>query len=163
MNSDVTTNSLSGDEEDFTLPRKKRVSEEMDITPMIDITFLLLIFFIVCSTMDPTKMGEIPEAENGLPVSAKNSAVIYINPGVGEEVVLSRVDGTDFSRDEDVQATEIIEYVTREMEKTLGASKQHVMLFGDANVSVGEVARVQRIIGDAFEDIESTYIAVKER
>ncbi|TWU57221.1 ExbD/TolR family protein [Rubripirellula reticaptiva] len=149
-------------EDDFALPRKKRDDDEMDITPMIDITFLLLIFFVVCSTMDPTKIGTIPEAENGLAIAAKNSAVIFINPGSGDEVILSKMDGTELSRDEDAQASEIIEYITGEMEKASGASKQQVMLFGDSNVKVGQVTRIQKIIGDAFEDIDSTYIAVKE-
>ena len=153
---------LTDEEDDFALPRKKRDDDEMDITPMIDITFLLLIFFIVCSTMDPTKIGSIPEADNGLAISAKNSAVIFINPGGGDEVILSRMDGSNFSTDEDVQATEIIEYITEELEKSLGVSKQHVMLFGDADIEVGKVTRIQKIIGDAFEDLDSTYVAVKE-
>ena len=149
-------------EEDFELPRKKREDDEMDITPMIDITFLLLIFFIVCSTMDPTKIGQIPEADNGLAISAKDSAVIFINPAGEDRVILSRFDGTEFSTDEDAQASEIIEYITEEMEKAVGRSKQHVMLFGDGEVKVGQVTRIQKIIGDAFEDLDSTYIAVKE-
>ncbi len=149
-------------EDDFALPRKHREDDEMDITPMIDITFLLLIFFIVCSTMDPTKIGQIPEAQNGLAIAAKNAAVIFINPGAGDDVILSQMDGTEFSTDEDAQASEIIEYITAEMEKSIGASKQHVMLFGDGEVKVGQVTRIQKIIGDAFEDLNSTYIAVKE-
>ena len=156
-------NPLDEDEDDFALPRKKRDDDEMDITPMIDITFLLLIFFIVCSTMDPTKIGTIPEADNGLAISAKNSAVIFINPGGGDEVILSRMDGSNFSTDEDLQATEIIEYITEELERSLGVSKQYVMLFGDANIEVGKVTRVQKIIGDAFEDVDATYVAVKEQ
>ncbi|MEM1067416.1 MAG: biopolymer transporter ExbD [Planctomycetota bacterium] len=152
---------IDGDDE-FELPRKKREDDEMDITPMIDITFLLLIFFIVCSTMDPTKIGKIPEADNGTAISSKDSAVIYINPGPDDTVILSRFDGTEFSRDEDDQVTEIIEYITEEMEQSLGRSKRHVMLFGDAEVKVGQVTRIQKIIGDAFEDLNSTYIAVKE-
>jgi biopolymer transport protein ExbD len=149
-------------EDEFTLPRKKREDDEMDITPMIDITFLLLIFFIVCSTMDPTKIGTIPEADNGIAIAAKNSAVIFINPGPDDSVILSRYDGSEFSRDEDDQATEIIEYITSEMEVTRGESKRQVMLFGDGQVKVGQVTRIQKIIGDAFEDLDSTYIAVKE-
>ena len=151
------------DEGDFALPRKKREDDEMDITPMIDITFLLLIFFVVCSTMDPTKMGEIPEAENGLAISAKNAAVIFIEPGSGDSIVLSTPEGKEFSSDEDAQATEIIEYITGELEKSLGRSKQHVMLFGNAEVKVGQVTRIQKLIGDAFEDLDSTYIAVREQ
>jgi biopolymer transport protein ExbD len=150
-------------EDDFVLPRKQRDDDEMDITPMIDITFLLLIFFVVCSTMDPTKMGKIPEAENGLAISAKNSAVIFIDPVGRDDVVVSRMDGSEFSKDENTQASEIIEYITSELEKSLGKSKQHVMLFGDAKVKVLHVTRVQKVIGDAFEDLDSTYIAVREK
>lgn len=161
MSGEIET--IGDDEEEFVLPRKKREDDEMDITPMIDITFLLLIFFIVCSTMDPTKIGEIPEAENGLAVLSKDSAVIFIEPGSGDGVVLSTLDGTEFSSDEDAQASEIIEYITAEMEKSLGREKKYVMLFGDANVKVGQVTRIQKVIGDAFENLNSTYIAVKEQ
>ncbi len=154
---------MDEDEDDFVLPRRKRDDEEMDITPMIDITFLLLIFFVVCSTMDPTKIGTIPDAENGLAISAKASAVIFINPGPNDSVILSQFDGTEFSRDEDAQAAEIVQYITDELEKSLGTSKEHVMLFGDQDVKVGQVTRIQKIIGDAFTELKHTYIAVKEQ
>ncbi len=151
------------DEDDFVLPRTKREEDEMDITPMIDITFLLLIFFIVCSTMDPTNIGSIPEADNGLAVSQDESAVIFIEPAGEDKVVLSRFSGEKFSADEDKQATEIIEYITSQIENPDGRNKQYVMLFGDGDVKVGQVTRIQKIIGDAFEGIDSTYIAVKEQ
>ncbi len=150
-------------EDDFQLPRKKRESEEMDITPMIDITFLLLIFFVVCSKMDPTQMAEIPDADAGINISAKESAVIYIEPAGKDKVVLKRADLSEFSTDEELQTSEIIEYVTEELKTTKGEIKNHVMIMGDGNVTVAEVTRVQKIIGDAFEDINSTYIAVRER
>ena len=106
------------EEDDFQLPRKQRDDDEMDITPMIDITFLLLIFFVVCSKMDPTQMGAIPEAQNGVAVSAKNSAVIFIEPLGNDKVVLKRSDGSEFSRDEELQISEIIEYVRKETTST---------------------------------------------
>ncbi|EMI18437.1 biopolymer transport exbD2 protein [Rhodopirellula maiorica SM1] len=162
MSADAVHEDLLEEEDDLALPRKKRDDEEMDITPMIDITFLLLIFFVVASKMDPTKIGTIPSADNGLAVSADDSAIIFVDPGAGDEVILKRRDGSEFSRDEATQSSEIIEYVTSELEKSIGKNKNQVMLLGDANVKVGKVTRIQQIIGDAFEDIESTYIAVKE-
>ena len=43
------------DEETGIAPRKTRTEEaELDITPMIDVTFLLLAFFVFVSKMDPT-------------------------------------------------------------------------------------------------------------
>ncbi|MCS7468046.1 biopolymer transporter ExbD [Stieleria sp. ICT_E10.1] len=150
------------EDDDFQMPRKKRDEDEMDITPMIDITFLLLIFFVVCSKMDPTQMGKIPEAQNGIAISAKESAVVFIEPAGKDKVILKRIDGTEFSSDEETQTTELIEYISEELKTTRGEEKNHVMIMGDGEVAVGEVTRVQKIIGDAFEDISSTYIAVKE-
>ena len=150
------------DEEDFVMPRRKRDDDEMDITPMIDITFLLLIFFVVASTMDPTKMGNIPEAINGLAVSADQAAVIFVEASGKDSVIVRRFNGTEFSKDEDAQVGEIVDYVTEEMERSLGVAKEEVMIFADQDVSVMHVHRIQTIIGDAFENIESTYIAVKE-
>ncbi len=152
------------EDEGVSLPRKKRDEEEMDITPMIDITFLLLIFFVVASKMDPSQMGEIPKADNGLSISAKDSAVIVIETGSGDSAVLSRLGGAEFSADEETQTAEIVEYITEELK----AGKNHVMLMGDATVKVGEVTRVQKLLGDAFaddfetEELSFTYIAVKE-
>lgn len=154
---------VNDDEDDFVLPRKKRADEEMDITPMIDITFLLLIFFVVCSTMDPSKMNRIPEATRGVAIADDESAVIIIEPNGKDSVIVKRFGGAEFSRDEDAQVSEIVSYVTEEMERSLGKAKKHVMIFADQDVPVLHVTRIQTIIGDAFEDIESTYIAVKEQ
>ena len=58
MSTDHAIESMDDEEDDsFVMPRRKRDDDEMDITPMIDITFLLLIFFVVASKMDPTQNG----------------------------------------------------------------------------------------------------------
>ena len=150
------------DDDELVLKKRKLDEEEMDITPMIDITFLLLIFFVVCSKMDPSQTGMIPDADNGVAVSAKDSAVIFIVPAGGDKVMVTQLDGTEFSTDEAVQSSEIVEYISKELEKSISRDKNQVMIMGAAEVKVGEVTRIQKIIGDAFEDIQSTYIAVKE-
>jgi biopolymer transport protein ExbD len=132
--------------------------EEMDITPMIDITFLLLIFFVVASKMDPTQTGRIPKAVAGQSVTAKDSAVIFIAPGGTSGAIVTDVSGKEFSTDEELQIAEIVEYVTDELDR----GKQQVMILGDEDVNVLEVTKIQKIIGDAFEDLDKTYIAVKE-
>lgn len=154
---------MDEEDDDFQIPKNKRPEEEMDITPMIDVTFLLLIFFVVCSTMDPVKIGEIPDAENGSPVSAKESAVVYIKSAGGDKVTLLRSDGSEFSRDEVTQEAQIVDYITKELEKSIDANKNQVMIMGDAQIKVLEVTRVQKIIGDAFADLDFTYIGVKEQ
>ena len=64
------------------LKRKRRGDDdEMDITPMIDITFLLLIFFLVASKMDEAAALKLPPARHGLPVGARNAVVISVTQG----------------------------------------------------------------------------------
>jgi biopolymer transport protein ExbD len=152
------------DDDDAAPAREKREEEEMDITPMIDITFLLLIFFVVASKMDPSQTGNIPDADNGLAISAKDSAIIFIEPAGGDApAILRRRDKSEFSKDEEAQANEIVEYITDELEKSISKNKDQVMLLGDGQVKVSEITRVQKIIGDEFKDMQFTYIAVKEK
>lgn len=136
----------------------RKDEDELDITPMIDITFLLLIFFVVASKMDPTQTGRIPKAVAGQSVSAKDSAVIFISPGGAGGAIVTDISGKEFSTDEELQISEIVEYVTDELDR----GKQQVMILGDEDVKVSEVTKIQKIIGDAFEGLDKTYIAVKE-
>lgn len=62
-------------------PRPALEDTEMDITPMIDITFLLLIFFIVASKMDEAANVPLPPAKTGIPVVVKQCVIITIGPG----------------------------------------------------------------------------------
>lgn len=57
---------------------KKRTDPEaeLDITPMIDVTFLLLIFFMVTSTMSSEKDLDVPAAKHG--VNQESGAGILI-------------------------------------------------------------------------------------
>lgn len=153
--------SIDADEAPLRMSKGRRKDEEMDITPMIDITFLLLIFFVVASKMDPTQGGNTPTAERGTNVAAKESVVIFMRPGSDGQAVVARDDGTLFSRDEATQSSEVVQYVSEELEQ-LQSDQNQIMILGDRDVSVGEVARIRTIIGDAFEDVPFTYIAVKE-
>jgi biopolymer transport protein ExbD len=146
------------DEAPLSLKGKKSGDDEIDITPMIDIVFLLLIFFVVSSKMDPSKTGAFPVAERGLAISSNDSAVIVMERGTGDRAVVKKGDGSLFLDDEEQQRVDIVDYVTQQLD--LG--KSEVMILGGRTVSVGEIARIQRIIGDGFDNVKTTYIAVKE-
>lgn len=61
------------------LPRRRIKSDDaLDITPMIDVTFLLLIFFLVASVPDVQAALNLPSAEFGVGVSRQESFVITI-------------------------------------------------------------------------------------
>ncbi|TWU57222.1 ExbD/TolR family protein [Rubripirellula reticaptiva] len=68
--SDAMIPSISGledDEEDQVLARNKRPEEEMDMTPMVDVTFLLLIFFMVTAAFSLQKSIEMPRQQTDAP------------------------------------------------------------------------------------------------
>jgi biopolymer transport protein ExbD len=70
----------SDDEIDGPVLTRRRVplDNNLDMTPMIDVTFLLLIFFLVSSIPDPSKALQLPAAESGLGVSSNDALVITV-------------------------------------------------------------------------------------
>ena len=64
------------------LPRRPvRDTADMDITPMIDITFLLLIFFLVASIPDAATAVQLPPARHGKAVNPRTSVILTVAEG----------------------------------------------------------------------------------
>ena len=64
-------------------PRKQYSSQSVNITPLIDIVFLLLVFFMLTSHFMNEKQFEIvlPDAESGQEKNTDQSEIITIKPG----------------------------------------------------------------------------------
>jgi len=139
------------DEEEETgpvLPRHPvRDTAEMDITPMIDITFLLLIFFLVCSTANLQTAVELPPARHGTGVSDRSSVIITVaergGPGPALVFLADGRKGNPLSDDEDLQADEIAQKV----EQGLMEGKSTVLVKAEKGVKHGEVWRVETAAG----------------
>ena len=119
----------------------KRESAEMDITPMIDVVFLLLIFFIVCSTIGKTTSVQLPTAKIGIGVNPKTATVLTLN-GFENDVVVSLGEGKSaqlLAADREVQREEII----RAVERGLQQGKNNVVIKADRRLYHGEVHRVE--------------------
>lgn len=56
----AAASSESDEEEEFQLRRSRTEQDEMDLTPMVDVTFLLLIFFMITASFSLTKTIETP-------------------------------------------------------------------------------------------------------
>ncbi len=70
---DDDSNAATSDEDedaDEVLVRTKRKEEEMDMTPMVDVTFLLLIFFMVTAAFSLQKSIVMPRQQTDAPSSA---------------------------------------------------------------------------------------------
>jgi biopolymer transport protein ExbD len=152
---------------DTVLERRSVVSEtddEMDITPMIDVTFLLLIFFLLTSRMDPSRGMMLPVAEHALSVSSREAVFltlaeteagdvdIYLGNGKQDENLLATADlrGQDEA---------IAEYVQRTKIEQPGVKK--VIIQAERRVKHREVARVARI-AQAAADLPLHIAVMKE-
>lgn len=121
---------------------------EMDITPMIDITFLLLIFFIVASKMDESANVPLPPAASGIPVLVKRSVIITVGPGSDDATAaVYKGDGINpenlvDSSDVTALENEIEAYVEEETGKD--PSKDYVLIKGAEGVRHKHISRTAK-------------------
>lgn len=151
------------DEEDVgsLLPRHPvQDGADMDITPMIDITFLLLIFFLVSSTTSAQSALELPPARHGSGVSDRTSVIITVadrgGPGPALVYLGDGRQGKPLSEDEDLMADEIAHAV----EQGLQSGKVSVLVKAEKGVKHGDAWRVYTAVG-RVEDVQ-LHVAVLE-
>ena len=135
---------------------------EMDITPMIDVTFLLLIFFLVASHMSADQAVSLPEARAGSPISATNSVVLILSKSGADSIAVKKSNGEELSPDLATQEEEIIQYVKDSIAGTGGTGgkpKQYVLVKAAKGIKHKEVSRVAQAVAGA--EIQNLYIAVK--
>lgn len=77
---------LSTEELEATRPRRKP-DDEMDLTPMVDVTFLLLIFFMITAAFAAAKAISVP------PVNESDAAPAQTVEDLEEDSIVIRIDG----------------------------------------------------------------------
>lgn len=135
----------------------------MDITPMIDCTFLLLIFFLVTSRMNAETPIELPPARHGGAVVEKESIIITVAKGGGNQALIYKGDTTNPDQLlEGANPVEQEEALARYVEQQANTSppKRFVLIKGAKGVKHRDVARVAKAAGQA--DVEQLYVAVLE-
>jgi biopolymer transport protein ExbD len=122
------------------------VDAEMDITPMIDCVFLLLIFFIVCSTMEEQSPIDLANARHGKAVGERESVVISVGKGGIDAAPVYLSDGTfgePLPTDPDKQRDRIVQFIEEERSKE---AKNDVLIKADRNVAHRDVAQVIKAV-----------------
>lgn len=118
---------------------------EVDLTPLIDIIFILLIFFLVTASFDQSSEQsvevELPEGSAAGEVNVDEELTIFIE----EDGEVSLLIG-DNALATDVAAGELTGRL-RALNEELGA--RPVFIRGDENVRYGEVVRVLDACRDA--------------
>ncbi len=108
------------------------ISPQVDLTPVIDIVFLLLIFFLVATTFAQQEREMkivLPEAASAGPISSVLREVVINVDADGEVIVAGRVLGDDELR-------------TLVRDALAQNPRQKVTVRGDQSVSYGRIAQV---------------------
>ncbi|MEM8681209.1 MAG: biopolymer transporter ExbD [Planctomycetota bacterium] len=145
------------------MPRRPKMDVDMDITPMIDVTFLLLIFFLVASRVAQDTEVTLPAAKNGTAVTSKNAIILTVTAPDPETVEIYQ--GSEVDAEQKLAATsalaqnlEIRDFVQAEFE---GQGKENVLIRADRSVKHREISRIMKAIGQV-EGV-SVYLAVYEQ
>ena len=124
--------------------KKKKIAEgELDITPIIDVTFLLLIFFMVTSTMQGTPDRDIPPSLSGLGKNPKAMLELVVvapdTPNGNAELLL---EGRTVTLEE-LKASVAEEAAVKEAEVMILAERQVPSGFiGEVETTLSEVENV---------------------
>jgi biopolymer transport protein ExbD len=133
--------SLEDDDEPY--KRKKRPVDEadVDITPMIDMTFQLLIFFMVTSTMQGNPPAEIPKSMSGGSIEMAKVLNVIIRPPVSANVdPVIEIDKVPITLDE----------LRTRMSDAAGARSEgiDVMIMADRSVPNRFTGEIEAMIGE---------------
>lgn len=145
------------------LKKKKKAEEaDLDITPMIDVTFLLLIFFMVTSTMQGTPDKDIPPAQQGV----NENAAKFVNITV-LAAASSSTDGEIHLEDTPVSLDQLKAELKQIVVQNRGRPDiVELMLFAERDVKSGFVGEVENVISEVAteEEVEiGMSFAVKDR
>jgi biopolymer transport protein ExbD len=160
MDKNPLTMPLDEDESSPFAREREVIDSEMDITPMIDCVFLLLIFFIVCSTMDQQSPIELAKARHGKGVSERDSIIISVGSGGVDSAPVYLADdvtGDPVPGDLEQQREAIRAAVEKEKRDE---GKENVLIKADRNVAHRDVAHVIKAVSQV-EGI-SLHLAVFE-
>lgn len=143
------------DDPPIVAPERPPMDDEMDITPMIDMTFLLLIFFVLTSKMTAEQSYEVPPAKHGSTIASKNCVILTVSRGIGDTPIVAKGDGSLFSDDPEQQSAEIAEYVQLQLDS---GGKTDVLVRAEGNVTAKQLKKVELAIGEVLGDLEGKMI-----
>lgn len=128
--------------------------DELDLTPMIDATFMLLAFFMVSSSMDAGSPLQLPSAHHGKGQGTKNAVVITVFYD-SQTPEIYKSDGR--RQNGPVSMAEVVAYVR----EGVGEGKATVVIKADRDTPSGFVEEVARAAGEV-EGVKEFYVGVRD-
>lgn len=139
--------------------RKLEEDTEFDITPMIDLVFMMNIYFLVTAVVSTGAEIDLPKANHVSALDGDTAVVITVVAGVdGRTVQVYLGDGAKGApiTDPADQEARIAEYI----EQAQAAGKRAVLIKAEQRVSLREIGR---IAGAATLDGMSLHLGVTEK
>ena len=127
-------------------PRKKKKELDFDITPMIDVVFLLLIFFMVSSTMQESAPADAPPARNGAQLKQEGAIRLALLPEKAGVIEVELPDGTAVPLEEAVEKELVSAAV--EAAREADPSKTEIILLADRDATAGTVRELLKQLAD---------------
>ena len=155
------------DEDKFQLPKRKLADGEMDITPMIDCTFLLLIFFMVSSTMQDGPKVDEPISKNGIGVPTNNADSVLIRVDMKSGIEKPKIDFEYTTKSSDGQSAKnkkenlTIDSLRELVQTQVKSQRNQFIIRAERRVPHGTVQEVAR----AIKDVDGTqfFLGVQEK
>lgn len=130
--------------------RRIRDDSDIDMTPMIDCVFQLLIFFMVCSAVSTQREVELPPAQYGMGVDPSTSTVITMTAVDDGPVKVYLGDGTVTGELPDDPLAQEAE-VSQAVEEAVNQGRTNVLIKAARNVHHRDVSRIAAASGRAGE------------
>ncbi len=141
-----TFSDIDDDEPSLGHRRRKLEIGDLDITPMIDVTFLLLIFFMVTSTMKEPATADVPPARFGVGTDSGEATIFTVmRPGDGGEVQVRLPDSSVHTLAE-LRTSDEVTNIVRDA-TTADPPRMNVIINADRDLPHGVVREVSQMAG----------------
>ncbi len=134
---------MESKEQAIAVPARKRNKDdgELDITPMIDITFLLLSFFVVVSKMDPNTAVQLPRAKHGNSIQESTSVILVVKISPTEAPAVfkgksgtERITGSTEQIEDEIQSYVLNEFNKDPLKKNLIIKAERKVIHRHVNI-----------------------------
>jgi biopolymer transport protein ExbD len=126
--------------DDLFAPRKHDEPPEFDVTAMVDLVFMMNIYFLVTFVTVSMTQIDLPAASHAAPLDADTSVILTVVGGAGEPFVLYL---GDRDKGEPIRGVEEQEASVRAaVEEGVATGKTEVLLKAEKKVRLGDLFRI---------------------
>lgn len=153
----------------ITRPKRPIEGGDMDITPMIDCTFLLLIYFLLTSSFASKSPVTLPSAQHGAQAAEAEAIIITVARGAAGEAQIFLADNTkpenEAQGSPEDQEKAIQKYLADQSAKVSksGNPRQNVLIKASIGLKQREMDRIEKAVARSDMEVQSLFIGITDR